>query len=467
MIIFLNPKLNKMKNKILLGMIFLIILYSCTESKINTDSEIATTSITLKTSNKNDVKNVLRDRSLRKNNDSLFKAYPQFMKEIPLQGTNAKITSVPVQLKDKNTYSRMFSLNINGEQQNVIYNMIPDSTSTTTAFTGNVLVTDMEGYMKSFIKVKNNDFEKITLLDPIHNINDVDYTTYAECENGCPFNPCDFCELEEVVIIADPTPDVIFIFISRMNVPEITPADSEEDEQDPEAPASGGTADGDDVNDPCPPGMIEDANGICIDTCDDDFIMNDDYECVEVCPPGYVRDIGGNCKKKPCEGDPIKNPTVAAQTNSGLDGGRYGCTRNGAGCDGQPNKKKHGGLDVLNPHGAPVFAMYDGVAAKSPYELDKAGWVVVLTANIDGVSTKIQYFHLQESNRTTGSVSAGDIIGYQGVSGNLDEAIADGKVESHTHIKIENNQGLQDPEDYIGISTTEDGSITIADPDCN
>lgn len=455
-----------MKNKILLGIIFLIMLYSCTESKINTESEIDTTSITLKTSNKSDVKKMLRDRSLRKNNDSLFKSYPQFMKEIPLQGTDAKITSVPVQLKDKDTYSRMFSIDINGEQKNVIYNMIPDSTSTSTTFTGDVLVTDMEGNIKSFIKVTNNEFEKITLLDPIYNINDVDYTTYAECENGCPFHPCSLCDLGEVVVIGDPPP-VFFLFLGRMNVPEITPGESEEDGQDPQAQTGGGTADGDDVNDPCPPGMIEDASGNCIDTCDDDFIMNDDGDCVQDCPPGYKLDKDGYCKEEPCQGDPIKNPTVAAQTNSGLVGGMYGCTRNGAGCGGQPNKKWHGGLDVLNPYGAPVFAMYDGVAAKSPDELKEAGWVVVLMANIDGVSTKIQYFHLQENNRATGTVSAGDIIGYQGDSGNLEGAIADGYAESHTHIKTENDQGLHNPEDYIGISTTEDGSIADANPDCN
>jgi hypothetical protein len=447
-------------------------LYSCTESKINTKSEIDTTSITLKTSNKSDVKKMLRDRSLRKNDDSLFQAYPQFMKEIPLQGTDAKITSVPVLLKDKNTYSRLFSIDINDEQQNVIYNMIPeDTTSTSTAFTGKVIVTDMEGNMKSFIKVAKNEFEKITLLDSIHihNINDLDYTTYSGCE-GCPFHPCSLCDLGEVVVVSDPPPVYFFYFGGRMNVPEITPGESEGWPPPlPQNGGGGGTADGDDFNDSCPPDMIEDASGNCIDTCDDDFIMNDDGDCVQDCPPGYKLDKDGYCKEEPCQGDPIKNPTVAAQTDSGLDGGRFGCTRNGGGCEGQPNKKKHGGLDVLNPYGAPVFAMFDGTATAVEKFYDEAGWIVYQTAVVDGESISIQYFHLQEPDRITGSVSAGDIVGYQGDSGNLEGAIEGNYCESHVHVKIKNSSGeVIDPEDYFSnLNTAPDENPEIIDTSCN
>ena len=450
-----------MKNKPLLGVLFLIIFWSCQDSLINSESDIDKTSITLNTSNKKNVVKVLKSRAMRKNSDSLYEAYPQFMKEIPLEGTNAKITSIPIVLKNKDAYSRMFSLDIDGEQKNVIYNMIPDSSSTSNSFSGDIIVTDLDGSVKSYIEVTNKQFKKITLVEPLFNIDDLEFTTYANCENGCPFNPCDYCDLEEVIVISNPTPDVVFLFIGRMNVPEITPVGNDEEETDPEAPSSGGSASGDDVNNSCPPGMIENNNGGCVNTCNDNFIMNDDFECVEDCPPDYVMDIDGNCKEKPCDKDPVKNPEVAKQENSGVLGGRFGCNRYDGKCVGTGDRDKmHGGLDIKNTYGSPVHAMYDGYVSQSTHELPDAGWVGVLSANVSGQDIKIQYFHLQEDNRTTGHINAGDIIGYQGDSGNLAGAIKKGYTESHVHIKITKDQNgqdhLLDPEDYIGNLSTED-----------
>ena len=441
-----------MKNKSLLGVLFLILFWGCQNNLINSENDIDKTSKTLKTSNKKDVVKVLKRRAMRKNSDSLFEAYPQFMKEIPLEGTNAKITSIPVVLKNKNACSRMFSLDINGEQKNMIYNIIPDSSSTSNSFSGDIITTDLDGNIKSHIEVTNKQFEKITLVEPLYNIDDLDYTTYVDCENGCPFNPCNFCELGEVVIISDPTPDVIFLFLSKLNLPEITPADYESI-IDPEVPGSGGSTSGDDVNNSCPPGMIKDNNG----------------NCVEPCSSGYVKDKDGNCKEKPCDKDPVKNPEVAGQNVSGIDGGRFGCNRYGGECVGNGNRNKmHGGLDVKNEYGSPVYAMYDGNAIATTCEYSKAGWIVYQTATVNGESISIQYFHLQENDRTTGQVNAGDIIGYQGDSGNLAGAISDGGTESHVHIKIKDNSGnVIDPEDYIGNLSTEHDSTKIQINDCN
>ena len=61
---------------------------------------------------------------------------------------------------------------------------------------------------------------------------------------------------------------------------------------------------------------------------------------------------------------------------------------------------------------------------------------VNITSTVKGKKITIGYFHLQYSRRTSGNVKAGDIIGYQGTSGNLKGAIADKKTVSHVHIKV-------------------------------
>lgn len=59
----------------------------------------------------------------------------------------------------------------------------------------------------------------------------------------------------------------------------------------------------------------------------------------------------------------------------------------------------------------------------------------------------------------------GCIIGYQGDSGNLKNAIKRGTTESHTHIKIKNSNGtIIDPEDLIGnLTITENEKINNND----
>ncbi len=65
---------------------------------------------------------------------------------------------------------------------------------------------------------------------------------------------------------------------------------------------------------------------------------------------------------------------------------------------------------------------------------------------------------------------AGDIVGYQGDSGNLQDAIEDGYAESHTHIKakertgrgwnLENDYTTINPEELLATKFDEDGNST-------
>lgn len=123
-----------------------------------------------------------------------------------------------------------------------------------------------------------------------------------------------------------------------------------------------------------------------------------------------------------------------------------------------------------------VFFIIQDITIKRDY--------VRVQSTINGEAIITEYMHLQEDNRiepnpdeTYTYIEAGDIIGYQGDSGNLDEAIADGKTVSHVHIKIKLHDGSQiwnysknfttvDPRDYFSTIINDDGSV-VSNTNCN
>ena len=153
-----------------------------------------------------------------------------------------------------------------------------------------------------------------------------------------------------------------------------------------------------------------------------------------------------------------------------MSGGLHNtCTRTGVGCSGEPSRKVHDGVDLKNPYGAPIFAMYDGTASLATQYKDGviagAGYHVSITSTINGNELRNVYFHLQKIGRASGIVKAGDIIGYQGISGNLGNAIKQNSTTSHVHVKTRLNGLKANPLDYF--STKIDPSTgTIANP-CN
>lgn len=186
-----------------------------------------------------------------------------------------------------------------------------------------------------------------------------------------------------------------------------------------------------------PPNVF--VSGVCI--CPDDSYINEQEECT----------------KRPCQNDPVHSPLVAAQTYSGIQGGMYGKTRNGG-------TKWHRGLDLVNPYGAPVFAMYNGAAVKKTQFEDgvvaKAGHYVKVTSMINGKTVQILYFHMQSGNRASGTVKAGDIIGYQGASGNLRSGILKGYATSHLHIKVKENGKAVNPLSYLNTVINSSGQVS-------
>ena len=141
--------------------------------------------------------------------------------------------------------------------------------------------------------------------------------------------------------------------------------------------------------------------------------------------------------------------------------------------DSDGRNKKHNGLDLVNPYGAPIYAMYDGIATKvTQYKKDGvtvvgAGHYVSIASTVNGEDIKILYFHMQEDNRASGSISAGDIIGFQGDSGNLKRAIKQSGTVSHLHIKVkDSNNNPVDPRYYLGTEMDVNGNVNQND-NCN
>lgn len=206
--------------------------------------------------------------------------------------------------------------------------------------------------------------------------------------------------------------------------------------------------------------------------CDDDGgkVYNETTKNCE-CPKGMVENNSGKCVKKPCKGNPLENVEIAPQLgDSGMSGGLHNtCTRNGSGCLGEPSRKAHDGVDLKNPYGAPIFASYDGTARlATQYKdgvIDGAGYHVSITSTINGNELRNVYFHLQKNGRASGIIKAGDIIGYQGVSGNLGRAIKQKSTTSHLHVKTRLNGLKANPLDFF--STKIDPNTGTTTSPCN
>ncbi len=236
----------------------------------------------------------------------------------------------------------------------------------------------------------------------------------------------------------------------------------------------------------CPEGyIINPTTGDCEPICDGGKIYNSTTEQCE-CPDNLVEDKDGNCVSKPCEGDPVKGGLEIApqKGSSGTKGALYGCTRYGGSCTSSDGRtKSHGGIDIKSEYGDPIYAMYDGFIYTSKNDPDGAGYYTRIQSTINGETIIVCYFHLQEENRELATnnplnyVQAGDIIGYQGDSGNLKKAIARGGVDSHVHIEVRKHDGgsswgfshfdLVDPRDYFATTIDSNGVSTPNTNDCN
>jgi len=144
-----------------------------------------------------------------------------------------------------------------------------------------------------------------------------------------------------------------------------------------------------------------------------------------------------------------------------------GCKRYGANHCSTPRNKKHNGIDLASTYGTSIYSMYDGVVTYTDYQPSGAGYYTNIQCIVNGETITIGYFHLQANILTNGAnVTQGQVIGYQGDSGNLDNAINSGSAISHLHIKVKNANGTPiDPRNYLGTEIDDNGN-TIQQP-CN
>lgn len=240
--------------------------------------------------------------------------------------------------------------------------------------------------------------------------------------------------------------------------------------------------------DDCPARKVKDENDKCV--CLDAYVEDSNGNCV--CPKGYVEDSSGNCVKKPCEGNPVVGKLeIAPQKGpSGKKGALFGnpqlggCTRYGSNACNTPRNKKHDGIDIKNAIGNNVHVMNSGFVYSSGFSNDY-GYYAIIQSTINGKTILTTYAHMQKSNRIEQNksgqplvkVKAGDILGLQGDTGNIKQAIADGNVEPHVHIEIKEHDGsskwsfkknfnLVDPRTYLSTKIDNNG-ISQTNTNCN
>lgn len=127
-------------------------------------------------------------------------------------------------------------------------------------------------------------------------------------------------------------------------------------------------------------------------------------------------------------------------------------------CNGIRGVKAHNEVDIKNPYGSPIYVVKSGTATlhteedPGTGEITGAGHYMKIKSVINGDIVEILYFHMQQNGRVSGTVNAGDIIGYQGDSGNLKAAIEQKLSVSHLHLKARENGQKRDLLNYLATN---------------
>ena len=105
--------------------------------------------------------------------------------------------------------------------------------------------------------------------------------------------------------------------------------------------------------------------------------------------------------------------------------------------------KNHAGLDSCGPHGCEIYSVTDGVVRVNAYESGGAGNYVSIGKTINGKLHVFLYMHMKERSKLKKgqAVKAGDLIGYQGSTGN--------STGSHLHFGVKVEGKYADPYDWL------------------
>jgi hypothetical protein len=353
-----------------------------------------------------------------------------------LSNSSQLIAVIPATTIYPEHYSRILLMKVNKKINAVIFSMYADNGSQLNKFSGEILITDLqgsfingfrasEGILKTqFIKIINAKSSNTSMSTSVlSNKNSKELMfgaggtcSYHECFEGSSCIECTQA-LKEVVITAS----------AKINFIELRYW----------APVKFSS---------------DDFSNISWDYSTERLIIKGTAsEGPAPCWPGYTRTANNECVPVPCPGDPVRNPEIAPQNRSKIPGGLHNtCARIDPRktCYGKVGYRLHDGVDIISDFGNPIYAMYDGNAIIK-YQPTGAGHNIKITSTINGDKVELTYFHLQETGMKSGLVQAGDIIGYQGRSGNLDNAIKQGHAISHVHVQAKKNEIMTNPLNYF------------------
>ena len=250
-----------------------------------------------------------------------------------ITNSNNFITIIPTKKTKKNVDSRILLLKFNDSIQSVVFSMVSSKTTFNGSFSGCIYISNLTGEFIDGYVVNNGYLTAKLVKKTLEEKSNLSArTTLPSDVEECPYNDKSLCELDTVTITASKgaSGSIAITYIYSGYTFNNQNTSSSDNTNTYPWEYSGGSS-GSNVNlSPC------------------DYTINGcDHEVVEV----------------PCPGDPVPNPEIAPQTSSGLDGGLHGtCTRPGKICNGTLGVRPHDGVDIKNPYGEPVYAMYDGTA---------------------------------------------------------------------------------------------------------
>ena len=402
----------------------------------------------------------------------------------------AKLTSANVEINRKGNFeSKLLFINSKGQIKNVVYTVYRDKTASNgTILDGTIYFNKINGEFIDGYKIKGGLFTKKMIVKKKDNLQQAGFLAFSFFQSSTEDSDCWNEEnlpedgmLENVDIGTvpagggGPSLSSLYSIIRSYNTDySIT---------NPGATGGGGSS----VSGISARIFVETEDTEEDGSCSGIKVKNPSTQKCE-CPEGFVEDSNGVCVKKPCTGNPVKGGLEIApqKGKSGSLGAMFGnsitsgCKRYGSNDCATPRNKKHDGIDIKSNYGDPIYAMNDGFIYSSKYH-KKAGWNIRVQSTVNGKTILVSFFHLQKANRLLATnplnfVKAGDIIGYQGDSGNLKNAITAGGVDSHVHIEVREHDGsnswgyghfnLVDPRDYF-TTVIDNAGVSQTNTNCN
>jgi hypothetical protein len=200
----------------------LVLIYICEK-----DDNLITKEGYLKTVALADAKSFLRQSQDEKNSTPEGNFITSISDEInyeDLTNTDEELAVIDVKTKYKNLQSKVVLLNINNELQSVVVGLNPFEHSTETSFSGEMLITSINGNIIKAFEIEDNVFVAEYINnntvhknhEPNKNKNSVNETA-KNC--WCGMSNCNWCgELDEVIITSggSPSPPSPYVSIAHM-----------------------------------------------------------------------------------------------------------------------------------------------------------------------------------------------------------------------------------------------------------